>query len=49
MTWYKMLATHGEYKEGEEYPSLPDELMTDYPGDFTVREENVKIDTNPFD
>ena len=39
MIWYLMLETIDQYEEGEEYASLPDDLMEDYPDSFKVIEE----------
>lgn len=50
MKWYLMKETIGDYEEGEEYASLPNDLMEDYPDSFTViEEEEVDKNINPFD
>ena len=44
-----MLETIGEYEEGEEYGTLPEEIIEDYPGSFIEVEEEVSPSENPFD
>ena len=39
MKWYKMLETIDDYEEGEEYAELPDEIIENYPGSFTITDD----------
>lgn len=52
MTWYKILdeiPEYPEYEVGQEYPSLPDEVLEMYPDSFEEVEDEYKQDIDPFD
>ena len=48
MTWYKMNYTVDEYEKGQEYASLPDEIIEEFPDSFEVIEEEENSNSDPF-
>lgn len=44
---YKMNETIGDYQAGEEYYSLPDEILNDHPGSFEILNDSNAFNYEP--